>query len=100
MPERVLTQRELNRALLAPQLLLERSRLPVVRAVRLRGSLDPAREFRPRRADTGARTPPGRPGNAHADDDPPRLRRRLPALPRRGAGRPPRAVAEGTPRQS
>jgi len=33
MPERVLTQRELNRAVLARQLLLERSRLPVARAL-------------------------------------------------------------------
>jgi hypothetical protein len=33
MPERVLTQRELNRALLARQLLLERSSLPVGRAL-------------------------------------------------------------------
>ena len=33
MTERVLTQRELNRALLARQLLLERAELPVVRAV-------------------------------------------------------------------
>ena len=33
MPERVLTQRELNRATLARQLLLQRSRLPVVKGV-------------------------------------------------------------------
>ncbi|HLF68829.1 MAG TPA: crosslink repair DNA glycosylase YcaQ family protein, partial [Gaiellaceae bacterium] len=33
MAQRVLTQRELNRALLARQLLLERSRLPVPRAL-------------------------------------------------------------------
>ena len=39
MTERVLTTRELNRALLARQLLLERSRMPLVRAVEQVGGL-------------------------------------------------------------
>lgn len=39
MAERVLTQRELNRALLARQLLLERSRLPLVRVVERIGGI-------------------------------------------------------------
>ena len=39
MTERVLTTRELNRALLARQLLLERSRMPLVRAVERVGGL-------------------------------------------------------------
>src|SRR5215218_9228759 len=39
MAERVLTERELNRALLARQLLLRRQRLPVVRAVERVGAL-------------------------------------------------------------
>lgn len=39
MPERVLTRRELNRALLARQLLLQRGKLPVPRAVERLGGL-------------------------------------------------------------
>ena len=39
MSERVLTQRELNRALLARQLLLERKRLPIARAVERMGGI-------------------------------------------------------------
>src|SRR5438132_6051459 len=39
MPERVLSQRELNRALLARQLLLERSSLPLARALERMGGL-------------------------------------------------------------
>ena len=39
MAERTLTQRELNRALLARQLLLERSRLPIPRAVERMGGI-------------------------------------------------------------
>jgi hypothetical protein len=39
MPERVLTERELNRALLARQLLLERARLPLPRALERVGGL-------------------------------------------------------------
>src|SRR5439155_11708410 len=39
MPERVLSQRELNRALLARQLLLERSKLPLARALERVGGL-------------------------------------------------------------
>ncbi len=39
MPERTLTQRELNRALLARQLLLERSRLPIPRALERIGGI-------------------------------------------------------------
>ena len=39
MAERILTQRELNRALLARQLLLERSKLPIARAVERMGGV-------------------------------------------------------------
>src|SRR5438132_6365294 len=39
MPERLLSQRELNRALLARQLLLERSSLPLARALERMGGL-------------------------------------------------------------
>ena len=39
MTERVLGERELNRALLARQLLLERSRLPVPRAIERIGGI-------------------------------------------------------------
>ena len=39
MPERVLTQRELNRALLARQLLLERTRLPIPRVLERIGGI-------------------------------------------------------------
>lgn len=39
MPERVLTQRELNRALLARQLLLERAKLPLARALERIGGI-------------------------------------------------------------
>lgn len=39
MAERILTQRELNRALLARQLLLERSKLPIARAVERIGGI-------------------------------------------------------------
>jgi hypothetical protein len=39
MPDRVLTERELNRALLARQLLLERARLPIPRVLEKIGGL-------------------------------------------------------------
>jgi hypothetical protein len=39
IPERTLTERELNRALLARQLLLERARLPVARGLERVGGI-------------------------------------------------------------
>ena len=81
--ERALSTAELNRALLARQMLLERKRLPAlgagadrrhpgpILALDVRGALDSARGVPAREADPGARAPHCGAGNAAAGDDPP-----------------------------
>ena len=105
---RTLTERELNRALLARQLLLERAKTPLPRALERIGGIQAqyapvdvhralvaARRVRARAADARARAPERRPGLDDARDDPPGLEAGLLALRRRNSRGAARVVAPG-----
>ena len=105
---RVLTERELNRALLARQLLLERGKVAHLRrSLERMGTLQAQYApsmyiglwsriggIRARAARPGAREAHRRPGNADAGHHPPGLGSRLLADRDRRAARPPRGLAE------
>ena len=104
--ERILSTAELNRALLARQMLLERKRLLAaqgagadrrnpgpVRALDVHRAVDTARGLRAGGADPGAGAPHRGPGNPAAGDDPPGDAGRLVALLGCGAAAAPRALA-------
>jgi hypothetical protein len=108
--ERVLSTRDLNRALLARQLLLERSELPLEAALEqvaglqaqyaplaVRRPLVAAARLPPRPADRRLSRSAGRPGDPAAGHHPRRLGRRLPLVHRGRPGRPPAVVDPGGP---
>ena len=106
---RTLTEAELNRALLARQLLLDRSRLSLteragadrwnpgpVRARDVRRAVEPDRGLRARAADPGARAPHRGPGDLAARHDPPPDAARLVGVLGRDRRAPPPRVGADT----